>query len=63
MWSPRCAEGSAILITVASSATISWATEIHTSASRRREDLLSAANLGAELDHGLPGPGVLQSRQ
>ena len=43
MCSPRCADGSAMLMTVASRATINWATEMHTSASQRREGSASCA--------------------
>ncbi len=41
--SPRCAEGNAMSMTVASRATINWATEMHTSASQRREDCAACA--------------------
>jgi hypothetical protein len=35
---PRCAEGNAMLMTVASSATISCTTETHSNVSQRRAD-------------------------
>ena len=38
MLSAACAEGSAMLMTVASRATISWATEMHPRVSHRRDD-------------------------